>query len=101
MTPFINGYAAVFLIGGAILSAVRYARKSDAGARAVGNGLIAFGAMLPAFGGGMAKAGLVEVLYVGEFVGLLFIWAGDAACVRSPRPPQAAEGLPAIPKTGL
>ncbi|MCZ6754061.1 MAG: hypothetical protein O7E49_02000 [Gemmatimonadetes bacterium] len=101
MTPFINGYAAVFLIGGAILSAVRYARKSDAGARAVGNGLIAFGAMLPAFGGGMAKAGLVEVLYVGEFVGLLFIWAGYAACVRSPRPPQAAEGLPAIAKTGL
>ena len=48
----------------------------------MGNGLIAFGAMLPAVGGGMAKAGVVEALYVGEFVGLLFIWAGYAACVR-------------------
>lgn len=82
MTPLINGYAALFLIGGAILSAARYASKTGGGARAVGNGLIAFGAMLPAVGGGMAKAGVVEALYVGEFVGLLFIWAGYAACVR-------------------
>lgn len=91
MTPFINGYAALFLIGGAILSAVRYAGKTGGGARAVGNGLIAFGAMLPGVGGVMAKAGMVEALYVGEFVGLLFIWAGYAACVR---PSWAAEAGP-------
>ena len=82
MTPLINGYAALFLIGGAILSAIRYARKTGGGARAIGNSLIAFGALLPGIGGGMAKAGMVEALYVGEFIGLLFIWSGYAACVR-------------------
>ncbi len=87
MTPLINGYAAIFLIGGAILSAVRYASKTGGGGRAVGNSLIAFGALLPGFGGIMAKLGYVEWLYVGEFVGLLFIWAGYAACVRPPRGP--------------
>lgn len=85
-TPFINLYAVIFLIGGAILSALRYARgrTSDDRARAVGNALIAFGAILPGVGGGMAKGGLVEALYVGELVGLLFIWAGYAMCTRAP-----------------
>ena len=84
MTPFLNGYAALFLIGGAVYSAVKYARKTGGGNRALGNSLIAFGAMLPAIGGGMAKADIVEALYLGEFVGLIFIWAGYAACVRVP-----------------
>ncbi len=90
MTPVINGYAAIFLIGGAVLSAVRYARLGAQGARAAGNGLIATGALLPGIGGGMAKAGMVEALYLGEFVGLLFIWAGYAACVRPARAKEAA-----------
>ncbi len=81
-TPIINGYAVLFLVGGAILSAVRYSRKTDAGDRAFGNALIAVGAILPAIGGGMAKTGVIEWLYVGEFVGLLLIWAGYWACVR-------------------
>ena len=83
-TPLINGYAALFLIGGAVLSAARYARWPDTRNRAVGNALIAFGALLPGIGGAMAKGGMVEVLYVGEFVGILFIWAGYAACVGRP-----------------
>jgi hypothetical protein len=86
MTPFINLYAVIFLIGGAILSAVRYAkgRTADDRSRALGNALIAFGAILPGVGGGMAKSGLVEALYVGELVGLLFIWAGYWLCTRAP-----------------
>lgn len=87
-TPLINGYAVAFLIGGAMLSAVRFAKQRETWHRAVGNSLIAFGAMLPGLGGGMAKAGLVEWLYLGEFVGLLFIWAGYVACTR-PRPAPA------------
>ncbi len=31
----------------------------------------------------MAKAGIVEALYVGEFVGLLIIWAGFQVCVKA------------------
>lgn len=86
LTPLVNGYAALFLIGGAAWSAWRYARRRETRARAVGNALIAIGALLPGIGGGMAKAGVVEALYIGEFVGLLAIWAGYAACVLVTRP---------------
>lgn len=87
MTPFINGYAALFLIGGAILSAIRFARKTGAGNRALGNTSIAFGALLPGIGGTMTKThGIVEALYIGEFIGIIFIWIGFWLCVRKPAP---------------
>lgn len=79
LTPLLNGYAAVLLIGGAVLSARRYAKIAGQHARAVGNTLIAAGAILPGIGGGFAKAGHVEVLYIGEFLGLLLIWFGYQA----------------------
>jgi len=92
-TPFINLYSFVFLVGGALYSAYRYARSPDtaAGNRAVGNALIAFGAVLPGIGGSMAKAGFVEALYVGEFVGILMIFAGYRACVM---PATTVQGSP-------
>jgi hypothetical protein len=76
MTPFINVYAAVFLIGGAIYSARKYANEKLFSERAFGNVLIAVGAILPGIGGSMAKVGMVEALYVGECVGLMLIWGG-------------------------
>lgn len=96
LTPFINGYAAFFLIGSAIMSSYRFATTRRNAGRALGNALIAFGALLPGIGGGMAKAGMVEALYIGEFVGLIFIWIGYAACVRSPMQtePQDARTFP-------
>jgi hypothetical protein len=84
-TPLINGYAALFLIGGAIYSALQYSRDPAMRNRAVGNAWIAFGAILPGIGGGMAKAGIVEGLYVGELVGLVLIWWGYSVCVRQSR----------------
>lgn len=96
MTPFINLYAAGFLIGGAVLSAIRYYLHTTLLSRALGNASIAVGAILPGIGGSMAKAGMVEALYVGEFVGLLFIWAGYAACVRQP---VGQDARPAISST--
>lgn len=83
LTPFINGYAAIFLIGSAIMSAVYFFKEKFDGPRALGNALIAFGALLPGIGGSMAKGGLVEALYIGEFVGLIFIWAGYQSCILS------------------
>jgi hypothetical protein len=80
LTPFINTYAVFFLIGGAFVSAWRYWQRHDSPNRAIGNTLIAVGAILPGIGGGMAKAGVVEALYVGEFIGLLLIWAGERVC---------------------
>lgn len=76
LTPFINLYAFAFLVGGAVLSAVRYRRKDADPPFVRGNLLIAVGGVLPGFGGAMAKAGHVEYLYVGEFVGLCLIWFG-------------------------
>jgi hypothetical protein len=78
-SPLVNLYAVIFLIGGAIWSAWRYWRQGDASSRVLGNILIAVGAILPGIGGGFARAGVVEVLYVAELIGLLLIWAGYRA----------------------
>lgn len=76
LSPVVNLYAVVFLIGGAIWSAIRYRRRGGASSRVLGNWLIAIGAILPGIGGSFARAGVVEVLYVTELIGLLTIWAG-------------------------
>jgi hypothetical protein len=86
LTPIINLYAALFLIGGAAYSSFRFFRSGRDAARARGTALIAVGGLLPGIGGGMAKAGTIEALYVGEFLGLILIWIGYAACVRAPAP---------------
>ena len=82
LTPFINLYAVLFLIGGAIRSAWRHYKERGHLYRAAGNALIAVGAILPGIGGGFAKAGHVEVLYVGECIGLILIWIGERVCAR-------------------
>ena len=81
-TPFVNVYAVLILAGGAAVSAWRYVRARQEPWKAAGNTLIMVGAILPAVGGGMAKAGAVEALYVAELLGLALIWAGYACCVR-------------------
>lgn len=81
LTPFINTYSAIFLIGGAAYSAIRYTRIENGRNRAIGNTLITIGALLPGIGGGMAKAGMVEALYIGEFVGLILIYIGYRWCL--------------------
>jgi hypothetical protein len=86
MTPFINGYAAIFLIGGAVQSSVRFFESPEMRGRAYGTALIAVGALLPGIGGSMAKAGIVEALYVGELLGLILIWWGYVLCTRAPKP---------------
>ena len=85
-TMVINMYAVIFLIGTAAWSAMQFLWVRRNPWRAFGNILITVGAILPGVGGGMAKAGVVEGLYVGEFVGIILIWSGYAACVRAPKP---------------
>jgi hypothetical protein len=84
LTPLINGYAAIMLIGLAIRSGVLFMRRRKTYFRMVGNWLIASGAILPGIGGGMAKAGMVEGLYIGEFLGIILIWLGYWYCQRGP-----------------
>jgi hypothetical protein len=82
LTPFINIYSAIFLIGSAALSAYKFFKTPLGRNRAIGNILITIGAILPGVGGGMAKAGMVEALYLGEFVGIILIYAGYRFCLR-------------------
>ena len=82
MSPLVNTYALIFLVGGAGWSAWRYRRRSDRPrSRVVGNALIAVGGLLPGIGGSFTRAGHVEVLYVTELVGLILIWLGYRAIV--------------------
>jgi hypothetical protein len=76
MTPFINLYAFIFLVGGAVYSAIRYARNFQYRKRFAGNLLIALGGLLPGIGGSFTKFGYVEVLFVTELIGLIFIYFG-------------------------
>lgn len=76
MTPFINLYAFIFLVGGAVYSAFQYSRSKEFKIRFAGNLLIAAGGLLPGIGGSYSKAGFTEVLYVTEFLGLILIFAG-------------------------
>jgi hypothetical protein len=81
-SPFINLYAVVFLIGGAIQSAIHYSGSPATRHRVVANVLIAIGAILPGIGGTATRMGYTEVLYVTELLGLLLIWTGYRLSVR-------------------
>ncbi len=64
-SPFLNSYAVIFLIGGAIISALRYRKQINdksldtqiAHDRFIGNVFIAIGAILPGIGGASSRAG--------------------------------------------
>jgi hypothetical protein len=84
-SPFINTYAFIFLVGGAVLSAFRYWKQRDSAHRVRGNTLIAIGALLPGIGGMATRLGHTEVLYVMELIGLSLIWLGYREIVRGPR----------------
>jgi hypothetical protein len=76
ITPFINLYGFVFLVGGAIYSAIKYFISKKDRNRMWGNIFIAIGATLPGIGGSFTKFGYTEVLYVTEFIGLILIYIG-------------------------
>jgi hypothetical protein len=76
ITPFLNIYGFMFLVGGAIYSAIQYYRTMTDKSKCWGNVLIAVGGLLPAIGGTSSKFGHIEVLYVTEFVGICLIHLG-------------------------
>jgi hypothetical protein len=75
-SPFINTYSFIFLVGGAVYSAVVYAGQKNKEKRFIGNVFIALGALLPGIGGSFTRAGYVNVLFVTELIGLMLIYAG-------------------------
>lgn len=81
-SPIVNLYAVIFLIGGAVLSALKYSADPATHHRMWANVLIAIGAILPGIGGTATRLGHVEVLYVTELAGMLLTWTGYRMSVR-------------------
>jgi hypothetical protein len=87
ITPFINLYAFIFLVGGAIYSAFQYSKSSIDKSRFWGNVLIAIGGLLPGLGGAFSKLGQhIEILYISGLLGISCIHAGYQT-IRSSRMP--------------
>lgn len=76
VTPFVNIYAFIFLVGGALYSAYIYSKEGIYRNRFLGNLFIAFGGLLPGIGGSFTKFGYTEVLYVTELLGIILIYLG-------------------------
>jgi hypothetical protein len=75
-TILLNLYGTITLVGGAIYSAFLFWRKRILMNRLLGNILIAAGALSPAMGGTFLRAGLVDMLYLSEFVGAVLMFIG-------------------------
>jgi hypothetical protein len=82
LTPFFNIYGTLTLVGGAAWSAWIFFRKKVKRNRAVGNVLIALGALMPAFGGTFSRFGIDNALYISEFLGAVIMFVGFLTAVR-------------------
>jgi hypothetical protein len=80
VSPFINSLAALFLVGGAIYSAIRFFGYPESRRVSIGNIYIAAGALLPGVGGMGSRMGHTELLYIAEFIGVILIWVGYKYC---------------------
>ena len=80
VSPFINSLAALFLVGGAIYSAIRFFGHPESRHVSIGNIFIAVGALLPGVGGMGSRMGHTELLYIAEFIGVILIWIGYKYC---------------------
>jgi hypothetical protein len=76
LTILLNTYGTLTLVGGALFSAYLFWRKKVLANRMLGNILIAGGALLPALAGTFVKAGLVDWLYISEFLGVVLMYFG-------------------------
>jgi hypothetical protein len=79
LTPFFNVFGATALIGGAGYSAWVFWRRKAMPRRVVSNALIAAGAFFPSLTGALSRFGLADLLPVGEFLGVMIIFAGVLA----------------------
>ncbi len=92
LTPFFNLYGTVTLVGGAAWSAWIFWRKRVLLHRAIGNVLIAAGAIAPAFGGTFSRFGFSNALYVSELLGTVLMFIGFIRATTPMDDARAAEG---------
>lgn len=83
LTPIFNAYGTLFLVGGAIYSAMIFFRKRILLDRTVGNILIAVGALAPAFGGTFSRFGIPGALYITELLGAILMFWGFIKSTKS------------------
>jgi hypothetical protein len=77
VTPLLNTFGTVALVGGAIYSAVIFWRKRVLPHRVVANVLIAAGALLPAAGGiHLSVDGGINLFFIFELVGVIVMFIG-------------------------
>lgn len=91
LTILLNIYGTLTLVGGAIYSAFLFWRKKVLANRMFGNILIAAGALSPAMGGTLLKAGLTDMLYLSEFVGAILMYIGFVLATSTKTEPAAAQ----------
>jgi hypothetical protein len=96
LTILLNIYGTIGLVGGALYSAYLFWRKSILVNRMLGNLLIAAGALMPAMAGSFVKAGLVDWLYLSEFLGVVLMYAGFMLATAT-RPLKSQQPAPASP----
>jgi hypothetical protein len=89
VSPFINTWSLIFLVGGALVSARKFHLDARFKGRFIGNVLIAVGGLLPGIGGSFTRAGYMEALYVTELMGLILIYMGYRFCLAAPAPAPA------------
>ena len=90
-TILLNIYGTLTLVGGAIYSAFLFWRKKVLANRMFGNILIAAGALSPAMGGSLLKAGLTDMLYISEFIGAILMYIGFVLATSGTSEPAPSE----------
>lgn len=93
-TPFFNVYGLVTLVGGALWSTYLFWRKRVLPNRVVGNVLIAAGALTIASASTFTRLGYGQVLYLGELLAAILMFAGFLVAA-APLPGPAIDESPA------
>lgn len=75
-SPILNTYSLIVLLSGGIYSAYKYYPRMDADDLHRANANIALGALLPGFGGILMRMGVVNALFVLDFLALVMIYFG-------------------------
>lgn len=76
ITPFLNTFGSIWLIGGAAWSAWEFWRRNILPHRVISNILIAVGGLMPALGGTLSRLGATQYLYISELLGIIIIFIG-------------------------
>ncbi len=98
LTILLNIYGTLTLVGGALYSAFLFWRKKVLINRLLGNIFIAGGALMPAMAGSFVKAGLVDLLYLSEFLGVVLMYIGFLQATAS-KPAEKPAAIPASKPT--